>query len=91
MQKRYKTYAPSFKLKVALEAIKNELTANQIASKYEISKSLVCDWKKVLLESGSNIFQNKAKKSKDKKEEVEFLQQQIGKLTVEVEWLKKKL
>ena len=90
MQKRCKTYSSKFKLKVALEALKNEKTANQIASKYEISRSLVSTWKKNLLENGSIIFQNREKKSKDKKEETEFLQQQIGKLTIELEWLKKK-
>ena len=89
MKRRCKTYPARFKLKVALEANKNERTANQIASKYEISKSLVSNWKKILLENGTNIFQSREKKSKDK-EEVEFLQQQIGKLTVELEWLKKK-
>ncbi len=89
MKKRYKSYSANFKLKVALEAAKNELTCNQIASKYEISKSIVSNWKKILLENGATIFQSKEKKSKDK-EEIEFLQQQIGRLTVDLEWLKKK-
>lgn len=85
-----KSYNSKFKFKVALEAIKNEKTINQIASEYEVSKSLVCDWKKAFLKNGSDIFQSKNKKEKDKKENVEFLQQQIGKLTIELEWLKKK-
>ena len=91
MNKKYKSYKPEFKLKVALEALKNEKTTNQIASDYEISKSLVCDWKKCLIQKGSNVFQNINKKAKNKKEDVDFLQQQIGRLTVELEWLKKKL
>jgi transposase-like protein len=91
MKKGCKTYSASFKFKVALEATKNELTANQIASKHEISKSMVSEWKKRLLENGPAAFQNREKKSQDKKEDVEFLQQQIGKLTVELEWLKKKV
>ena len=91
MKKRCKIYSANFKFKVALEAIKNELTANQIASKYEISKSMVSEWKKKLLENGPLAFQNREKKSQDKKENVEFLQQQVGKLTIELEWLKKKV
>jgi len=91
MKKKYKSYKPEFKLKVALEAVKNEKTTNQIASYYEISKALVCDWKKCLIQKGSNVFQNTDKKAKNKNEDVDFLQQQIGRLTVELEWLKKKL
>ena len=46
MIRRHKSYTSDFKLKVALEAIKNDKTINQIASKYSISPSVVCDWKK---------------------------------------------
>ena len=91
MKRRGKTYTAGFKFKVALEATKNELTANQIASKYEISKSMVSEWKKKLLENGPTAFQSREKKSQDKKEDIEFLQQQVGKLTIELEWLKKKV
>ena len=90
MSKKYKSYNSTLKLKVALEAVKNEKTANQIASEYSISKSLVCDWKKNLLENGAKIFQNKNTNKKEEKESIDFLQQQIGRLTVELEWLKKK-
>jgi len=90
MNKKYKSYNSALKLKVALEAVKNEKTINQIASEYGVSKSLVCDWKKNLLENGVKIFQNKNINKKEEKENVDFLQQQIGRLTVELEWLKKK-
>ena len=51
MNKKYKSYKPEFKLKVALETLKDEKTVNQIASDYEISKTLVCDWKKCLIQN----------------------------------------
>jgi transposase len=92
MTRKYKNHSAEFKLKVAIEASKNEKTINQIASEYEVSPSQVIEWKKMLLENGSNLFQNKrAKKPAEAHENIDLLQQQIGKLTVQIDWLKKKL
>ena len=92
MVRKYRTHTPEFKLKVALEAAKNEKTVNQIASEHGVSPAQVTEWKKQLLSEGSTIFQNKrTTKSTEVHEDVELLQRQIGKQVVQIDWLKKKL
>lgn len=92
MTRKYRTHSPSLKFKIAIEAIKNEKTVNQIASEFEVSPSQIIEWKKQFLAEGTSIFQGKkpAKKT-EAHEDVELLQQQVGKLTLQVDWLKKKL
>jgi transposase len=91
MAKKYRNHAPTFKLKVALEAAGNQKTINQIASEYMVAPAQVTEWKKQLLEEGAHLFQNKRKERvREAYEDVAYLQQQIGKLTTQIEWLKKK-
>ena len=45
-------YSNEFKFKVALEAIKGEVTFDELAIKYNVSKSLISNWRKELLERG---------------------------------------
>ena len=80
-----------FKFEVALEAAKGLQTASQIASEREVHPNQISQWKKQLLEEGSSIFSNKTflKKKKQTLREKE-LYEQIGRLKMEVEWLKKK-
>lgn len=92
MTRKYRNHSADLKLKVALEAAKNELTANQIASKYEVCPAQVMEWKKRLFEEGHSLFQNKRReKAVEAYEDVSYLQQQVGKLTTQIDWLKKKL
>jgi transposase-like protein len=92
MTRKYKSHTPEFKLKVALEAAKNEKTINQIASEHSVLPSQVVDWKKLLLSEGARLFQGKRQpKTAEAHEDVDLLQKQIGKLTVQIDWLKKKL
>jgi len=85
-----KQYTTKLKAKIAIEAIQERETINQIAGRYEIHPNLVTQWKRQLLEKSEGCFRRNG--GKDKKEEAlkEELYQQIGKLTVEVDWLKKK-
>lgn len=91
MARKYSSYSPEKKLRVALEAARNEKTVSQIASEHGIHPCQVSDWKRQLLSEGAEIFRSKrTRQDRDGRQDVEYLQQQIGKLTVEVEWLKKK-
>jgi len=91
MARKYKSHTPSVKVKVALEAAGNQKTINQIASEYEVSPSQVTEWKIQLFEEAESFFQSKKRrKVLEAHEDVEYLQQQIGKLTTQIEWLKKK-
>lgn len=92
MEKKLKRRDAELKLKVALEAIKAELSISQIASKYDIHPKQVTDWRDQLLSEGELIFTPKTSLRKTKNDfEKEELIQKIGQLTVEIDFLKKKL
>ena len=74
-----------------MEAIRGQRTIQEIASHYEIHPTLVTHWKKQLLEGAAEIFSNGNTVSAEADEELKAeLYEQIGKLQVEVDWLKKK-
>ena len=86
-----KSYNADFKAKVALEAVKGLQTANEIAAKFEIHPVQVAQWKKEFLENMSTVFDKKGSKKKpEKTEDNSKLYEQIGRLKVENDWLKKK-
>jgi len=88
MRRRYDS---AFKAKVALEAIKGERTVAEIASECGVHPNQIAKWKKQLLEGAHEIFSRDRKQNKRKTEDLESeLYQQIGKLKVELDWLKKK-
>ena len=89
--KRQKRSA-SFKFKVAMEAAKGLKTINQIASSYQVNPSQVSQWKKQLQSQGASIFKSKPGSSQRQQEKKEAgLYEQIGRLKMELEWLKKKV
>lgn len=82
----------SLKIQVAIEAVKGELTISQIASKYDIHPKQVTDWRDQLLSEGELIFIPKTSLRRTKTDlEKEDLIQKIGQLTLEVDYLKKKV
>ena len=91
MKRQRRQYSADWKAKVALEAIKGQRTVQEIASHYEVHPTLVTHWKKQLLEGAAEIFSNGKRAAAEADEELKAeLYQQIGKLQVEVDWLKKK-
>jgi transposase-like protein len=91
MKRQRRQYSADWKAKVALEAIKGQRTVQEIASHYEVHPTLVTHWKKQLLEGVAEIFSNGKRAAADADEDLKAeLYQQIGKLQVEVDWLKKK-
>jgi len=82
----------ALKAKVALEALKGDKTVNEIASMYQVHPNRVCKWKKQALELLPQAMADKrANKQDDGHCDQAKLYQQIGQLTVEVDFLKKKL
>jgi putative transposase len=79
------------KAKVAIEAIRGQKTVNQIASEYEVHPNQVGMWKKQALQSLPEVFSNsKAKLLEDEQARMDALYQEIGKLQVELAFLKKR-
>ena len=88
---KFKRRDPIFKLKVALEAAKDEKQIKQIARDYEIHPKQVTEWRDRLLASANTIFETKFNKEDRLEKKEERLLKKIGQLTVENDWLKKKL
>ena len=91
MSKR-RTHSPEFQARVAMEAISGRKTIQEIAADHAIHPIQVSQWKRQLLDGASELF-IRGKQTKDKDEgqakEAELFQQ-IGRLQMELEWLKKK-
>lgn len=85
---------PAFKKKVALEAIREEKPVEQIAKDYNLNRVQVSQWKKELLDGAELIFIGKRKEKKalaQHEDTTAALERKIGQLTIENDWLKKKL
>lgn len=94
MAKKRKTHTSAFKAKVALESIKGLRTASEIASQYGVHVSQLHEWKRHLLENSPTLFESgQAKHNKTQggdQQLIEQLYQQLGKLQMELEFVKKK-
>ena len=96
-RKKGQTYSAEQKTKIVLELLKEEQTIAEIASKYKITSQSIMKWKKQFLENASLAFepakavQEFKDELKAKNIEIEDLQKQLGKSTMEKEWLAKKL
>ena len=96
-RKKGQTYNAEQKTKIVLELLKDDQTLAQLALKYKVTSQSLLKWKKQFLENASLAFEpsNSVKEFKDeikaKNLEIEDLQKQLGKSTMEKEWLAKKL
>ncbi len=80
-----------FKAKVALAALRCDKTLSELASRFGIHGNQVSAWKKTVLDHADELFADGRKKSKvDTVANEEELYAQIGRLKMELEWLKKK-
>src|SRR5438105_1717054 len=85
-------HSPAFKAKVALEALKETKTIAELASTYSVHSTQITKWKKQALDILTLGFGSGQKqRDKDDRELVQELYQQIGRLKVEIDFLKKKM
>jgi transposase-like protein len=92
MSQKRKRHSAKFKFDVAMEAAKGQETVNQIAAKYEIHPSQVSQWKRQLLDEGTAVFSAANERKQREQEALQTdLYEQIGRLKMDLEWLKKKV
>ena len=92
--KKKNTYGPEFKSKVVLELLSGQHTLNELAEKYQILPATLSSWHKQFQEHAAEVFRRGATDSalelEAKEDEITALQQKVGQLTIECDWLKKK-
>lgn len=95
MSVKRRTFTSEQKTKIVLETIRGEKEINQLAAEYSIQPNQIRNWKKEFLEKASSVFDTTRdeKAIEDLKElqnESDELAKKVGRLTVQVDWLKKK-
>jgi transposase-like protein len=91
MAAKRKTHTSAFKAQVALAALKGDRTVNELAGQYGVHPTLIHGWKKHLLAGAEAVFASGAKVASASEEQQSELYEQIGRLKMELEWLKKKV
>ena len=92
MAGKRKMHTAAFKAQVALAALKGDRTVNELASQFSVHPTLIHGWKKQLLAGAEEVFANGSKASAVDAEVVQAqLYEQIGRLKMELEWMKKKV
>ena len=90
-EQRRKSFSGQYKAKVALEAIRGVKTVNEIAQEFGVHPTPVGLWKRELQEQASGIFDTRrGPKPVDQSADPERLYSEIGRLKMELDWLKKK-
>ena len=78
-----------FKKKIALAALREENTIEEIAKEHGLHRVQVCKWKKELLDGAESVFETKNKRKANDDEAKAALERKVGQLTIEIDWLKK--
>jgi transposase-like protein len=81
----------AFKKKVAIEALREDKTLSQLASEHGIHPIQVGKWKKDLIDGAESLFEGKKVRKQDDDCDRETLEKKVGRLTMEIDFLKKKL
>ena len=92
MRRKRRTFSSEFKLKVILDSLKERESLSELSQKYDLHQNQISKWKNDFIENAKSnlVASNKTQDSK-KDEDVEKLYDKIGKLQMEVDYLKKKL
>jgi transposase len=90
MSRKRAQHSAAFKAKVALAALKETRTVSELAGQFSVHPTQVHKWKRQLLEGAENLFVGPGVKQHDDEAEAGQLYEQIGRLKMELDWLKKK-
>jgi transposase-like protein len=90
-------FSPEYKARLVVESLREENTLSEIAAREEISRVQLQNWKKEFLENAGRVFSQSRdgreaqRRIKETQERERDLMAKVGQLTVEVDWLKKKI
>ena len=90
MAVKRKSHSAAFKAQVALAALKGDRTINELASHYGVHPTMIHAWKKQLLAEAQTLFESHTKNPRPLEDKTPELYEQIGRLKVELDWVKKK-
>jgi len=91
MKAKRQRHQSAFKAKVGLEALAGVKTVAEIAREYQVHPTQVSQWKRAIVERLPEVFEHGATAQAEASErEVARLEQKVGQLTMELDWLKKK-
>jgi putative transposase len=86
-----KQYDGAFKARVVLEALRERRTVSELASYYKVHPTVIAKWKKQAVRGLAELFSDKRERDQQDQQALqEQLYRQIGQLTMELDWLKKK-
>ena len=91
MAGKRKSHPAAFKAPVALAAVKGDKTVNELASQYAVHPTLIHEWRRRRLAGAAGLFEHGAKPAAEAEDRSPELYEQIGRLKVELDWVKKKL
>lgn len=90
MSRRRKMHEATYKARVALEALRERETVGQLAKRFAVHPTQIHQWKRKLLEEASELFERENGSKRLETFESTELYEQIGRLKMELDWLKKK-
>ena len=90
MKRKRRVFGGAFRAKVALAAVKGDKTLGQLASQFDVHPNQVSAWRKELIDRAAELFEDRRRQKPDDEASPEELYEQIGRLKMEVDWLKKK-
>ena len=92
MTRKRRIHSDEFKARVALEAVKGVKTLSELSAAYGVHPTVIAQWKRHLIDGSAEVFSRKnGLKGKSEEELTSPLYEEIGRLKMEVDWLKKKL
>ena len=90
MAAKRKSHTAAFKAQAALAAVRGDKTVNELAAQFGVHPTLIHGWKKQLLAGAEQVFASGAKAATPGDDKTPELYEQIGRLKVELDWVKKK-
>ena len=91
MSRKRKQHSAEWKAKVALAAVKGDRTTSELAAKFQVHPTLVSQWKRQLVEGAEQVFgRDREREHREQEALVADLYEQIGRLQMELGWVKKK-